>query len=782
VLGYLREAAEALDVMNLQHAIQHLDIKPDNLFLVSNHVKVADFGLADTAQEGGSRKASAGPAPGITPLYAAPERFQGRVSPSSDQYSLALVYQELLTGSLPFPGTNWRQLLLQHTNAEPDLRLLPALDQSVVAKALSKVPEQRYPSCTDFVRALTAGPVQAVGAPVHASTRPDGSESSGATAATGTRKPGGTDALCPPRPGKNCRETVRGAAPDTDAPPGANAATAGTALPGYRFLDFLGQFPLGESWKVQTPDGRLRLVKYIYGFATAEAPRNPDVLRQLQSLRHPALLRTEAVHGEAARLILVSDLAEQSLRDRFRACRTQGLPGIPRRELLGYVRAAAEVVDDLAEDHALHHWELNPSNLHLVNGRLRVADFGLVQWLWTPAGDPVGPLNPRYAAPELFHGPSSPGGDLYSLALMYQELLTGIHPHGRGTGRRAATARGPRKLDLDPLVPFERAILAQALDPDPSQRFPTCTDLVRALEAAGAPQGGAGLARGAGSAEVPAPSSAPLPPALVCLPSTSVQHVLTEMMTVLAGPVQVRESDRALRYLLYDGGVIEHRCVALLLPGTAPLKLEGFCQEWNAELVHQDGEDDFHLRVQVPAGHWPWLLGRKAGLTVQIHLRRPGPSEPLTEVTVLIQPWGCGKNFGTRLLQELAEPLLASLHAYFQAVPERRAQERLPCDYPLRVHPVLEDLSLGEAMAGRSKDISLSGMRLWVPDRPPTAQVCIQLHSALQAEALPALAAVRRLAPGMTNGYEIGVQFLQDRCPESTYPSHNVLAGKGTRL
>src|SRR6185436_15912521 len=45
LLQYLRDAAEALDLMHRQHSLQHLDIKPSNLFLVSNRVKVADFGL-----------------------------------------------------------------------------------------------------------------------------------------------------------------------------------------------------------------------------------------------------------------------------------------------------------------------------------------------------------------------------------------------------------------------------------------------------------------------------------------------------------------------------------------------------------------------------------------------------------------------------------------------------------------------------------------------------------------------------------------------------------------
>src|SRR5437763_7216049 len=103
LLAYLREAAEVLDLMNLKFDLQHLDIKPRNLFLVSNHVKVADFGLVNSlgGHADGKPVLQLG---AISPLYCAPEIFHGTFSPQSDQYSLAITYQELLTGSLPFNG------------------------------------------------------------------------------------------------------------------------------------------------------------------------------------------------------------------------------------------------------------------------------------------------------------------------------------------------------------------------------------------------------------------------------------------------------------------------------------------------------------------------------------------------------------------------------------------------------------------------------------------------------------------------------------------------------
>src|SRR5947209_6308013 len=149
LLRYLQEAAEALDLMNLRHQLQHLDIKPQNLFLVHDHVKVADFGLVKDLE--GIRTAMTG---GMTPVYAAPETFDGMVSRFCDQYSLAIVYQELLTGVRPFAANSVQQLVMQHLESPPNLTPLPQADRSPVARALAKKPEDRHPSCLAFARAL----------------------------------------------------------------------------------------------------------------------------------------------------------------------------------------------------------------------------------------------------------------------------------------------------------------------------------------------------------------------------------------------------------------------------------------------------------------------------------------------------------------------------------------------------------------------------------------------------------------------------------------------------
>jgi len=157
LLGFLGDAANGLDHLIDKHNLQHLDIKPKNLFLIADRVKVADFGLVRTLE----RQSAIGMMGGISPVYAAPESFTNKVSKHSDQYSLAIVYAELISGIKPFNGKNIRQLAMQHMMEPPDLSGVPECDATAVAKALSKSPEDRFPSCQAFIKALVGSVNQA---------------------------------------------------------------------------------------------------------------------------------------------------------------------------------------------------------------------------------------------------------------------------------------------------------------------------------------------------------------------------------------------------------------------------------------------------------------------------------------------------------------------------------------------------------------------------------------------------------------------------------------------
>ena len=151
LLRYMADSAEGLDYLADTHNVMHMDVKPRNLFIIGDHVKVADFGLARHLE----RQSSSGILAGISPQYASPETFSSRITKHSDQYSLAVVYMEMLTGKRPFNGKTIRELALQHMNVEPDLSGLPERDRRAVYRALSKDPFKRFPNSRQFVEAIS---------------------------------------------------------------------------------------------------------------------------------------------------------------------------------------------------------------------------------------------------------------------------------------------------------------------------------------------------------------------------------------------------------------------------------------------------------------------------------------------------------------------------------------------------------------------------------------------------------------------------------------------------
>jgi formylglycine-generating enzyme required for sulfatase activity len=172
LLEYMREAAKGIDYLNEPHhpsgsgalvGIQHKDIKPQNLLLVGGTVKVADYGLAKMLEHTATSTSG-----GVTPAYAAPELLGGRVTRWSDQYGLAVSYCQLRGGRLPFEGTAM-QIMAGHATEPPDLTMLPEAERPVVARALAKQPDERWPNCREFAEAL-AGSVRAGAEPEHQTT------------------------------------------------------------------------------------------------------------------------------------------------------------------------------------------------------------------------------------------------------------------------------------------------------------------------------------------------------------------------------------------------------------------------------------------------------------------------------------------------------------------------------------------------------------------------------------------------------------------------------------
>lgn len=142
-----------LDALDYAHSkgVIHRDIKPENILISKDGiVKLVDFGLGIFIKGGSLRATIAG-----TPVYMAPESWNGVFLPSSDIYSLGVVIYESLTGKNPFDGETLEEIRKKVFEVEPRplnfyFPSLPRELSNVLAKALSKKPEDRYATASSF--------------------------------------------------------------------------------------------------------------------------------------------------------------------------------------------------------------------------------------------------------------------------------------------------------------------------------------------------------------------------------------------------------------------------------------------------------------------------------------------------------------------------------------------------------------------------------------------------------------------------------------------------------
>ncbi len=155
-----REVADALDYAH-RHGVIHRDIKPENILLHDGRPMVADFGIAlAVSAAAGGRMTETGLSLG-TPHYMSPEQATAdkAITARSDIYSLASVLYEMLAGEPPHGGGSAQQIIMKIVTdvARPvaDLRkAVPANVAAAVARALEKLPADRFESARAFADAL----------------------------------------------------------------------------------------------------------------------------------------------------------------------------------------------------------------------------------------------------------------------------------------------------------------------------------------------------------------------------------------------------------------------------------------------------------------------------------------------------------------------------------------------------------------------------------------------------------------------------------------------------
>jgi serine/threonine-protein kinase len=160
-LDFARQVCDAMVYMHSQGVV-HRDLKPENVLVTAEgRVKIMDFGIA--LDESARRLTWSGLSTTIgTPDYMAPEQVSGRHGDArTDVYALGTMLFEMLTGELPFAGTNVYSMMRAKTSEDPQppSHFVPDIDphlQEIILRAIERSPRNRYPSAAEMLADLNA--------------------------------------------------------------------------------------------------------------------------------------------------------------------------------------------------------------------------------------------------------------------------------------------------------------------------------------------------------------------------------------------------------------------------------------------------------------------------------------------------------------------------------------------------------------------------------------------------------------------------------------------------
>ncbi len=496
-----RAIANALDYAH-QNNVIHRDVKPANVMLAEDgRIVLTDFGLALDLNQG-----SLGEVFG-SPHYIAPEqaRHSADAVPQSDLYSLGIILYEMLTGAVPFDDPSATVVALQHVTQPPPPPCernpaLPAPAEAVLLRALSKQPEERYPTGQELLDALETALQEAAPA---LSIEP-GSDVKRLSLISVNEK-------------ITAHMNVEAApgAPDSQNP---DLDLIGMELDEYRLEALLGHGGMARVY--QGLDVRLNrkvAIKVIDTPFRAEADYLMRFEREAQAiarLEHPHIVRLYRYGEDHGLLYMAMQYIDGADLESILSGYQADNETMEAADIKRIIRQVGEALD-YAHSQGIIHRDVKPANVMLdKQGHAILTDFGLA--LLTEAGTRGLTFgSPHYIAPEQAVSSANvvPQSDLYAVGVMLYEIFTGRLPFNAEDPLQIAmmhmssTPPPPREIRPE-LSPALEAVILQAMAQDPQARYPTGVALADALDQA-----------------LPEPASAPQPISRKSIPDRVQAHL-----------------------------------------------------------------------------------------------------------------------------------------------------------------------------------------------------------------------------------------------------------------
>jgi eukaryotic-like serine/threonine-protein kinase len=275
---------------------------------------------------------------------------------------------------------------------------------------------------------------------------------------------------------------VRPAVPATDV---AEPAEDPDRIGRYVIRGVLGEGSMGRIYRAYDPAAKREVAVKVLKAPFATDPRAVERFR-----REAAAARGLAHHALVGLLDVGPDyLVQELVEGESLAARLRRRGPIALADALPILEAVASALD-YVHSRGVVHRDVKPSNVLLVRGgAAKLADFGIARLCWAPmtrSGEIIG--SPAYMAPEqLTRGVVHPQSDLYSLAVVAHETLTGVRPFRRsslGALLESIVIDAPPRASLaNPALPPEvDAVLAKGLAKAPESRYPDGRALVAALQ------------------------------------------------------------------------------------------------------------------------------------------------------------------------------------------------------------------------------------------------------------------------------------------------------------